>query len=239
MPKHHASGRAAHPWPIRVMHWIGVYAIGCMILSGWQIYNASPSLPFEFPPWMTLGGWLAGGIAWHIAAMWLLFADGLAYLCYGFASGHFRRHLSAPRPGAVITDLGRAARFRLPHRLGQYNAVQRLLYDGVIVAILLAIATGLSIWKPVQLGWLTGLFGGYPVARGIHLAMMGLIVGFVIVHVVLVAIYPRTLVSMIAGVAADPADAGPGVAVPAVAGSGVASYGVASSMAGADRDAAP
>jgi thiosulfate reductase cytochrome b subunit len=202
--KAHSPGRAAHPWPIRIMHWIGVYAVGCMVLSGWQIYNASPDLPFVFPPWMTLGGWLAGGIAWHISAMWLLFADGIAYLVYGIASGHFRRHLTPPHPRDVAGDLGRALRFRLPHRLGHYNAVQRLFYDGVILVIALAIVTGLSIWKPVQFGWLTGLFGGYPVARLVHLTMMGLIVMFVIVHLTLVAIYPRTLVSMLAGKPADP-----------------------------------
>jgi thiosulfate reductase cytochrome b subunit len=202
--KPHATGRAAHPWPIRIMHWIGVYAVGCMILSGWQIYDASPDLPFVFPPWMTLGGWLAGGIAWHISAMWLLFADGIAYLVYGVASGHFRRHLAPPRPRDVAGDLGRALRFRLRHRLGHYNAVQRLIYDGVILVIALAIATGLSIWKPVQFGWLTGLFGGYPVARLVHLTMMGLIVAFVIIHLTLVAIYPRTLLSMLAGKPADP-----------------------------------
>jgi len=200
---HDVQGTAAHSLPIRIMHWIGVYAISCMILSGWQIYNASPSLRFMFPAWMTLGGWLAGGIAWHISAMWLLFADGIAYLVYGFTSGHFRRDLWPPTPREVGTDLGRALRFRLPHRLGHYNAVQRLLYGGVVLAILMAVATGLSIWKPVQLGWLTGLFGGYPIARGVHLAMMGLIVGFVIIHVVLVVIYPRTLVSMVAGTRAD------------------------------------
>jgi thiosulfate reductase cytochrome b subunit len=204
MPNRHAAARAAHPLAVRIMHWIGVYAIGCMVLSGWQIYDASPSLPFVFPAWMTLGGWLAGAIAWHISAMWLLFADGLAYLAYGFASGHFRRDLRPPAPREVTDDLGRAARLRLPHRLGHYNAVQRLLYGGVILVILFAVATGLSIWKPVQFGWLTGLFGGYPVARGMHLAMMGLIVAFVVIHVALVSIYPRTLVSMISGVPADP-----------------------------------
>ncbi len=86
-----ALQRPAHPWPVRVMHWIAAYAILCMILSGWQIYNASPILPFVFPEWMTLGGWLGGGIAWHLSALWLLLVDGLAYLVYGFASGHFRR----------------------------------------------------------------------------------------------------------------------------------------------------
>jgi thiosulfate reductase cytochrome b subunit len=199
LPQGPSVARAAHPWPVRVTHWIGVYAIFCMVLSGWEIYDASPSLPFLFPPWATLGGWLAGAIAWHIAAMWLLFADGVAYLAYGLFSGHFRRDLPPPAIGPVFDDLSRALRFRLPHRLGHYNAVQRLLYLGVILTILLSVATGLSIWKPVQLFWLTGLFGGYPVARGIHLALMCMIVAFVVVHVALVAIYPRTLVSMVAG----------------------------------------
>ncbi len=185
------------------MHWIGVYAIFCMIFSGWEIYDASPSLPFLFPQWATLGGWLAGAIAWHLAAMWLLFLDGIAYLAYGIMSGHFRRDLAPPALSAFGADLGRALRFRLPHRLGYYNAVQRLLYLGVILTILLAVATGLSIWKPVQLYWLSGLFGGYPVARGIHLALMGMIAIFVVIHVVLVAIYPRTLLSMVSGTASE------------------------------------
>ncbi len=81
--------------------------------------------------------------------------------------------------------------------MGHYNAVQRVLYAGVIVAIILQVMTGLAIWKPVQFGWLTGLFGGYPIARGIHLTIMFGIVAFVLVHVALVAIHPRTLKSMI------------------------------------------
>jgi thiosulfate reductase cytochrome b subunit len=186
------------------MHWVGAAAVICMILSGWAIYNASPAFPFSFPRWMTLGGWLAGGIAWHISAMWVLFGDGAAYLIYGIFSGHFSRDIRPTGPKAVLRDVIDALRFRLPHRLGHYNAVQRLLYTGVIVVIGLAIATGLSIWKPVQLGWLTELFGGYPVARGIHLAMMGLIVAFLIVHLTLVALFPRTLVSMLAPVPAEP-----------------------------------
>lgn len=93
---------------------------------------------------------------------------------------------------------------RLGHQIGHYNAVQRLLYTGVIVALCVVVVTGLSIWKPVQLGWLTGLFGGYPVARGIHLAAMGCIAAFVVVHLLLVAIYPRTLIAMLATVPAEP-----------------------------------
>ena len=193
----------AHSLPIRIMHWIGAAAVICMILSGWEIYNASPLLPFTFPRWMTLGGWLGGGIAWHLSAMWVLFADGLAYLAYGVLSGHFRRDILPPRPKIILRDLDDALQFRLGHQLGSYNGVQRLLYMGVIIVICLAVVTGLSIWKPVQLGWLTGLFGGYPVARTIHLTMMALIVGFLIIHLALVILFPRTLVSMLAPVRSE------------------------------------
>jgi thiosulfate reductase cytochrome b subunit len=193
----------AHPLPVRIMHWIGATTVICMILSGWQIYNASPLLPFTFPRWMTLGGWLGGGIAWHLSAMWVLFADGLAYLAYGILSGHFRRDILPPRPKIILRDLVDALQFRLRHQLGSYNGVQRLLYMGVIIVICLAVVTGFSIWKPVQLGWLTGLFGGYPVARTIHLTMMALIVGFLIIHLALVILFPRTLVSMLAPVRSE------------------------------------
>jgi thiosulfate reductase cytochrome b subunit len=135
--------------------------------------------------------------------MWLLFADGIAYLAYGFASGHFRRDLKPPRPAEVTHDFGAALRFRLKHHMGHYNAVQRALYAAVIIAVILQVTTGLAIWKPVQLGWLTGLFGGYPMARHIHLAIMFGIVAFVLVHVALVVIHPRTLKSMIVTVPAE------------------------------------
>src|SRR4029077_7997119 len=131
------------------------------------------------------------------AVMWVLLANGVAYLLYGFLSGHFRRDLRPLGSRAVIVDLVAALTGRLGHSLGHYNAVQRLLYVGVIVLICCSVATGLSIWKPVQLGWLTGLFGGYPVARGIHLAAMIGIALFVAIHLALVAIYPRTLIAML------------------------------------------
>ena len=199
--------RLAHPLPVQIMHWIGAAAIICMILSGWAIYNASPLLPFTFPQWMTLGGWLAGGIAWHLSAMWVLFADGLAYLGYGIFSGHFRRDIRPPGPKAILRDLDDAIHFRLGHQPGHYNAPQRLLYIGVIIVICLAVLTGLSIWKPVQLGWLTALFGGYPLARRIHFTMMVLILAFLIIHLALVALFPRTLVSMLAPTPSEPDNA--------------------------------
>jgi thiosulfate reductase cytochrome b subunit len=193
----------AHPVAIRVMHWIGVYGIACMLYSGLLIYDASPLFPFTFPRWACLGGWLGGALAWHLSAMWILLIDGGAYLIYGFVTGHFRRDLAPQGPTAIASDLRAALRFRLGHRAGHYNAVQRLLYVGVIAVAIIAVSSGLSLWKPVQFGWLSGFYGGYPVARVVHFFAMALIMAFMVVHVVLVALYPKTLVSMIAGVPAD------------------------------------
>jgi thiosulfate reductase cytochrome b subunit len=191
--------RQLHP-VIRVTHWVGAAAMICMILSGWQIYNASPILPFVFPPWATLGGWLGAGIAWHIAAMWVLMADGLVYLVWGLASGHFRADWLPISGAGLRRDLGAAFRFRLGHDIDRYNAVQKLLYWGVLVASVLAVATGLSIWKPVQFGALTWVFGGYDIARRIHFGLMTGIVAFVVVHVALVALVPATLKRVTIGV---------------------------------------
>ncbi|GAB0114316.1 cytochrome b/b6 domain-containing protein [Acidisoma sp. C75] len=129
--------------------------------------------------------------------MWLLLADGLAYLLYGVASGHFRRDMSPPPPAAVARDLAAALRLQLRHRIGQYNAVQRLAYAGVLVLIIQQAASGLAIWKPVQFGWLAGLFSGYPTARGIHLALMLGIGAFILLHLALVALHPETLKAIV------------------------------------------
>ncbi len=188
-----------HPLLVRLTHWVNAFAMVCMIMSGWQIYDASPLFPFAFPHWATLGGWLGGAIAWHLAAMWLLVGNGLVYGLYGLASGHFRRHFLPLSAGAVWSDLKAALTFRLPHRLGHYNAVQRLLYVLVLLAGLLAVSSGLALWKPVQLRPLSWLFGGYEVTRRVHFVAMAGIVGFVVVHLALVLLVPKTLPPMITG----------------------------------------
>src|ERR1044071_1610660 len=161
-----AAQAAIHPLWVRITHWINVLAMLVMIGSGWEIYNASPLFPFVFPKSITLGGWLAGALLWHFAAMWLLAVNGLIYLVLGIAGGRFRRKLLPIRPGEVLADAKAALRGRLSHDdLSVYNAVQRLLYLGVIVAGVVIVASGLAIWKPVQLQELTWLFGGYDVAR--------------------------------------------------------------------------
>jgi thiosulfate reductase cytochrome b subunit len=171
-----------------------------MIGSGWQIYNASPIFDFEFSKSITIGGWLAGGIMWHFAAMWLLVANGLVYLVLGFSTGRFKTKLLPIRPREVIADIAAALAFRLPHEdLSVYNAVQRILYLGVILAGVVVVLSGLSIWKPVQLQELTFVFGGYDTARIVHFLAMGAIAAFLAIHVVLALFVPRSLRAMITG----------------------------------------
>jgi thiosulfate reductase cytochrome b subunit len=194
------EGTLIHPRWVRATHWINAVAMLVMIGSGWQIYNASPLFPFDFPPAITLGGWLAGALLWHFAAMWVLAINGVVYLALGLATGRFRRKLLPIRPAQVVADLKAALALRLAHDdLSGYNAVQKLLYLGVILAGIVIVLSGLSIWKPVQFQPLTVLFGGYDTARYVHFFAMSAIVAFLCVHVVLAILVPRSLRAMIRG----------------------------------------
>ena len=199
----HATARPAkvvQPAWVRTMHWINAVAMILMIMSGWQVYNASPLFNFSFSRSITLGGWLGGALLWHFAAMWLLMINGLAYLITGFATGRFRRKLFPITPKGVFTDLKAALTFKLAHDdLSAYNYVQKLLYAGIIVVGVVIVLSGLSIWKPVQLQYLTALFGGYDVARYVHFVCMSLICLFLIVHVALALLVPKSLRAMIIG----------------------------------------
>ena len=192
--------KVIQPAWVRVMHWINALAMILMIMSGWQIYNASPLFDFRFAKAITLGGWLGGALLWHFAAMWLLMVNGLAYLITGLATGRFRNKLFPITPKGVFTDLKAALTFKLAHDdLSAYNYVQKLLYAGIIVVGVVIVLSGLSIWKPVQLQYLTALFGGYDVARYVHFVCMSLICLFLIVHVALALLVPKSLRAMIIG----------------------------------------
>src|SRR5437588_7411945 len=122
-----ATGKVIQPAWVRAMHWTNAVAMVVMIMSGWQIYNASPLFNFVFPSSITLGGWLAGALLWHFAAMWILMINGLVYVVLGFATGRFRRKLVPIRPSGVIADAKAALSGRLAHDdLSKYNAVQKL-----------------------------------------------------------------------------------------------------------------
>lgn len=195
-----AKAKVIQPAWVRIVHWINAVAMVLMIMSGWQIYNASPLFNFTFSPMLTLGGWLGGGLMWHFAAMWLLVANGLVYLVTGLATGRFRKKLLPISATGVIEDSKAALTGKLSHDdLTLYNNVQKLLYAGIIVVGMLVVLSGLAIWKPVQFQYLTALFGGYDFARYVHFAMMALICGFLVIHVTLSLLVPKSLRAMIIG----------------------------------------
>ena len=189
-----------HPVWVRACHWINALAILVMIGSGWQIYNASPLFKFEFSKHIALGNWLAGALLWHFAAMWVLVINGIVYVTLGLASGRFRRKLLPITPSQVLADAKAALTFKLAHDdLTHYNAVQKVLYAGVILTGIVIVLSGLAIWKPVQFQELTALFGGYDVARYVHFFAMAAIVGFLSVHVALALLVPKSLRAMVTG----------------------------------------
>jgi thiosulfate reductase cytochrome b subunit len=193
--------KVIQPAWVRVMHWINAVAIVLMIMSGLQVYNASPlfkSLTFSHS--ITLGGWLGGALLWHFGAMWLLMINGLAYLVTGFVTGRFAKKLFPISVRGLVSDTAAALTFKLSHDdLSKYNQVQKLLYAGIIFVGIVIVLSGLSIWKPVQLQYLTALFGGYDIARYVHFFCMASIVAFMAIHVLLAILVPKSLRAMIIG----------------------------------------
>ena len=198
----HARVRRLHPLPIRIMHWTNAVAMLIMIDSGWKIYNDEVIFGWlHFPDSITFGPWAQHGLQWHFFGMWILFLNGLAYVIYGLVTGRFRRMLLPIRGRELAANVRDALRFKLAHDdPTQYNAVQRLLYVGVLVAGVLVVLSGLAIWKPVQFSELLALFGGsFQAARVVHFLCMAAFVGFLVVHVTLALLVPHTLVAMVTG----------------------------------------
>ncbi|MEZ1423861.1 cytochrome b/b6 domain-containing protein [Pseudomonas monteilii] len=195
-----ASPRPIHPRWLRLTHWLNALVVLMMITSGWRIYNASPLYDFRFSNAITLGGWLGGALQWHFAAMWLLAFNGLLYVAFNLFSGRFKRRFFPVSPKGVLHDLWAALRGKLGHAdLSHYNQVQRFAYLFVMVDIALLVVSGLVLWKSVQFPLLRELLGGYDTARHVHFIAMALLVAFVAVHLVMVALVPKTLLAMIVG----------------------------------------
>jgi thiosulfate reductase cytochrome b subunit len=189
--------RRLHPLPLRVMHWINAVAIFIMIGSGWRIYNDDVLFGWlHFPDFLVIGKWAQYGLQWHFFGMWIFVINGLAYLTYGIVTGRFRQKLFPISPREVLTTVGEAVHFRLSHDdLRHYNAVQKVLYLGVILVAVLIVITGLCLWKPVQFSELAGLFPNFQIIRLIHFLCMSAIVLFVLVHVTLALLVPHSLLS--------------------------------------------
>jgi thiosulfate reductase cytochrome b subunit len=194
-------GLRLHPLPVRIMHWINAVAMIIMIMSGWKIYNDEVIFGWlHFPDAITLGKWAQHGLQWHFFGMWILVLNGLAYLCYGIITGRFRRKLFPLSWRELIATIRDALTLRLKHDdLTRYNAVQKLLYIGIMLVGIVVVLSGLSIWKPVQFSELAILFFDFQTARLVHFLCMTAIVLFLIVHVALALLVPRSLVAMLTG----------------------------------------
>lgn len=190
-----------HPLAIRIMHWINAVAMIVMIMSGWAIYNDEVIFGWlHFPGWITLGAGPEGALQWHFLAMWVLMANGVVYIAYGLRTGRFRRMLLPIRVSEIIAEVRAVLALKLAHDdLTRYNAVQRLLYVGVILVIILQVLSGLVVWKPVQFSELAFLFYSFQGARLLHFLGMAAIVGFLLLHVALALIVPKTLIGMLTG----------------------------------------
>ena len=189
-----------HPAWLRLTHWLNSIAVLVLLTSGWRIYNATRFLDFAIPPGLTLGGWLGGALQWHFAAMWLLAANGILYLLINVASGRLRRQFFPVTPHQLLRDLGQALRGKLSHADPRhYNSVQRLAYLFVMVASVVIVLSGLVLWKSVQFPLLRELMGGYEAARYVHFIAMAGLSAFIVIHVVMVALVPRTLLAMLRG----------------------------------------
>ena len=191
-----------HPGWLRATHWINAFSVLLLVTSGWRIYNASPFFPFSIPSNLTLGGWLGGALQWHFFAMWLLFINGIAYLLINVLSGRLHRQFFPISPKAFLLDIAAALKGKLAHAdPRKYNTVQRVAYLFVMLDIVLIVLSGLVLWKSVQFPLLRELMGGYEAARRVHFLAMAALVGFVVVHLVMVALalVPRTLLAMLRG----------------------------------------
>jgi thiosulfate reductase cytochrome b subunit len=211
----HRAGAHRHHWIVRITHWSAFVLVFAMIASGLQIYRAYPRFgerggpyypnPFHdaaFPEWARLGGWLAGGINWHFLLMWPLAVAAILYVIYLLATGEWKKLVFRPRDARPAIEMARYyLRLRKEHPpQGKHNALQKAAYTSVLLLGALAMLTGIAMWKPVQLWWLTALFGGFQAARYWHFWTVWLFVGFAIVHVVLVfTADPASLRAMISG----------------------------------------
>ncbi|RIX77091.1 cytochrome b/b6 domain-containing protein [Acidovorax cavernicola] len=194
------DNRPIHPLWMRATHWLNALAVLVLVASGWRIYNAAPFFFFRFPASITLGGWLGGALQWHFAAMWLLVFNGLVYLGLNIASGRFARKFFPLTPTGIWRDARAALGGRLSHADPRhYNHVQKLAYLFVIVDLVAIVLSGLVLWKSVQFPLLRELLGGYEAARRVHFVAMAALVAFVAVHLVMVALVPRTLLTMLRG----------------------------------------
>lgn len=202
-------------WIIRLTHWVNAIALVVMTGSGLRIFNAHPAFarpgegfvlnPWEghpVPAWLTFGSWLGGARHWHFAMMWVLVFNGVVYLTFLALHGEWRDIV--PRRGD-IRDAIEMVKFylfvRREHpKQAKHNALQKGAYFAMPLLGVVIVMSGLAIWKPVSLGFITAVFVNYKWARFIHFAAMGVLILLSLVHVFMVfAVDPYSLRAIVTG----------------------------------------
>lgn len=199
IPSQAMNDAPLHSALLRILHWINALAVLGLISSGWAIFNAAPFYDIAFPQEITLGGHLTEALRWHFALMWVFLATSAALLILRLLIRRGRIALLPVTPRGILKDLVAALRLRLAHDPGGYNQVQRAAYLAALLLSLLAVLSGLALWKPVQLSLLAEALGGYEAARRVHFWTMAGISAFVVLHLAMVAVVPRTLPGMVFG----------------------------------------
>jgi Ni/Fe-hydrogenase b-type cytochrome subunit len=207
--------RLRHHWIVRVTHWVNAIALTLMVGSGLRIFNAYPAFarkgeafccwPWEhkpIPDALTFGGWLGGARHWHFGLMWVLVLNGLVYLAFIYLHGEWRDLV--PRRGDARDALEMIKFYlfvRPSHPVqGKHNAMQKTTYFLLPILAIVQVLTGLAIWKPVQLAWITALFGGFVWARYWHFMTMVALIVLSFVHIFMVfAVDPYSIQSMVTG----------------------------------------
>jgi len=191
--------RVDHPAIVRLCHWASAIAIPILIASGLEVFAAFPSfgskLPqrdlFVPPESVRLGGWLGGALQWHLAFAWIFLMTGAVYIGYQAATRHYRQVVFSHADARGVWPMVRHYFFfgPRPYQADTYNPLQKLAYTTVVAVGAVLVATGLALYKPVQLSELLWLFGGLRLTRIWHFAAMSVLVAFIPGHLIMVALH--------------------------------------------------
>jgi thiosulfate reductase cytochrome b subunit len=214
-PNRSVASTYEHPWPVRLCHWLNTVSLFVMATSGLRIFRAFPSFGAKVPQHdflnvpasLTLGGWLGGGLQWHLTFAWLYVATGVTYLGYQILSGNFRQALFVPRDVPGVWPMIRHYFFfgRKPTQTEAYNPLQKMAYTSAILLGALSFLTGVVLFNPVQFSFLASLMGGFHWARVWHFGVLCALILFVVGHLVMVALHGwNNFMSMISGWKRDP-----------------------------------
>lgn len=204
-----------HPLVIRLCHWVNAVSLFVLAGSGLQIFRAFPSFGakvpekvlIEWPKSLAIGGWLGGGLQWHLTFMWIYLGSGLLYFGYQILAGQYKQVLFVPHDFAGVWPVVRHYFFFGPKPPAKetYNPLQKSAYTLVFILGVFSVATGFAIWKPIQLSWLSWMMGGFHHARLWHCAIMLAMLLFMFGHLIMVVLHGwNNFVSMMTGWKKDP-----------------------------------